>query len=93
MLLAYAISTVKFENFRENCIFAKNFKRHVWDVKNLQLEHVLPRSTSVNGRVISPFHEDFIFVKLRYENKILAKINVFTVPKSHFFIVALDPVM
>ena len=62
----------KFEIFCENFIFAHNFKRHVCNDKNLQLKHDLP--TSVNGRVISPFCEGFIFRVKFCENKTLAKI-------------------
>ena len=55
--------------FRENFIFANSVKRHICDVRNSRLGHSLP--LSVNGRVISPFREDFIFTKLRKfrENK------------------------
>ena len=59
-------------NFRENFIFANSVKRNVCDVKNLQLEHGLP--TSVNGRVIWPFCEGFIFMKL-----CIPEISKFTV--------------
>ena len=41
-----------------------------------RLEHDLP--TSINGRVISPFSECFVFVKF-CENKRLTKISEFTV--------------
>ena len=41
----------KFGNFRENFIFANSIKRRICD--NLP--------TSVNHRVISPFHKGFIF--------------------------------
>ena len=44
-------------------IFANSVKRHIWDVQNSPLGHDLP--ISVNGRVISPYHESFIFTKLR----------------------------
>ena len=47
----------KFENFRENFIFANGVKRHICDVKNLRQRQDLP--ISVNHRVISPFHEGF----------------------------------
>ena len=50
-------------NFRENFIFAICVKRHICDAKKSRLGHDLP--ISVNGRVISPFREDFIFTKLR----------------------------
>ena len=45
----------------------------------MRQKHDLP--ISVNVRVISPFHEGFIFTKLAKfrENKILAKISEFTV--------------
>ena len=45
----------KFENFRENFIFAKSIIRHICHVKNWRLRHDL--LTSVNDRVISPFCE------------------------------------
>ena len=50
-----------------------------------QAGHDLP--TSVNDRVISPFHEGFTFTKLRLyakfrENKTLAKIFEFTLINS-----------
>ena len=51
----------KYVNFRENFIFAKSVKRHICNVKNLQLGHDLP--LSVNDILISPFHKDFIFTK------------------------------
>ena len=44
-------------------IFAKSVKRHICDVKNSRLGRDLP--TSVNDIAMSPFHEDFIFTKLR----------------------------
>ena len=45
-------------------IFARNsVKRHICDVKNLQLGHDL--NISVNDILISPFLKDFIFTKLR----------------------------
>ena len=50
-------------NFRNNFIFANSLKRHICDVKNLQLGHDLP--ISVKDILISPFREDFIFTKLR----------------------------
>ena len=53
----------KFENFRENYIFANGVKRHICDVKNSLL--VTELSTSENDRVISPFREGFILAKLR----------------------------
>ena len=63
----------KFGNFRENLIFTNSVKSHTCDVK-------------VNDRVISPFHEGFIFTKLHIyiyakfrENKTLAKISEVTV--------------
>ena len=63
-------------NFRENFIFANSIKRHICDVKNLRLGNDLP--TSVNAKVISSFHKEFIFKKLRLhicENKTLAKMH------------------
>ena len=53
----------KFGNFRENVIFANSIKRHINDVKNLRLRQDLP--TSIKDKVILPFHEGFIFAKLR----------------------------
>ena len=53
----------KFGNFCENFIYANWTKRHICDVKSLPLGHDLP--ISVNNRVISPFREGFIFIKLR----------------------------
>ena len=50
-------------NFRENFILGNSIKNHICYVKKLQLGHDLP--ISVNDRVISPFREDFIFMKLR----------------------------
>ena len=55
----------KFENFQENFIFPKSVKRHICDVKNSRLRHDLPISVNDSLRVISPFREDFIFMKLR----------------------------
>ena len=71
--------TVKFGTFRENFIFMKSVKRHIYDVKNSRLGHDLP--TSVND--ISPFREglfsrNFAYAKFR-KNKTLAKISEFTV--------------
>ena len=60
-----------FRNFLENFIFVKNVKRHVCDVKDLRLVHDLP--TSVNGRVISPFPEGFISMKLVSQKSTLVK--------------------
>ena len=66
-------------NFRENFILANSDLRHICDDINLRLGHDLP--IFVNGRVITPFREGFIFTKLR---KIitLAKISEFTVCKQ-----------
>ena len=62
-------------------IFVNSFKRHYFDVKNVQLGHYL--TGSVNNILILPFCEDFIFTKLClwevWENKTLAKISKFTV--------------
>ena len=68
-------------------LWRKALKDIICDVKNSQLVHDL--LTSVNVRVISPFHEVFIFTKLRgcevlsakfCENKILImKISDFIV--------------
>ena len=58
-----------------NFIFANSVKRHICDVKILQIGHDLP--ISINDILISPFREDFIFMKLAYakfrKNKTLAK--------------------
>ena len=71
-------------------IFAKCVKRHNYElkIKNSRLGLVLP--LSVDGRVILPFLEGFIFTKLRTyakfrENKTLAKISEFTVCQPAFF--------
>ena len=48
--------------FCDNFIFANSVKRHIWDVKNLQLGHDLP--ISVKDILILPFREDLIFTKL-----------------------------
>ena len=53
----------RFGNFRENFIFVNSIKRHIGDVKNSRLRHVIP--ISINDRVILPFREDIIFAKLR----------------------------
>ena len=67
----------KFGNFySDTFIFANNVRRRVSDVKNSQMEQHLP--ISVNSKVISTFHEGFIFAKFR-ENKTLAKTCEFTV--------------
>ena len=68
-------------NFHENFIFADSIKRHICDFKNWRIGHDVP--ILVNDRVISPFREDSIFIKLR-ENKILAKISEFTVFQNFF---------
>ena len=44
-------------------LFSGSDKRHIWDIKNLRLRHDLP--TSVNHRVILPFREGYISMKLR----------------------------
>ena len=55
----------RFGNIRKNFIFANNIKslRHTSDVNNLQLRHDLPKS--INERVILPFREGLISMKLR----------------------------
>ena len=53
----------KFGNFCKNFIFTNSAKTHIFDVKNSRQERDLP--ISVNDRVISQIHEDFIFAKLR----------------------------
>ena len=52
----------KFENFRDNFIFTNSIKRHICDVRNLQLVHDI--RISVNDRVILPFREGLNFTKL-----------------------------
>ena len=47
----------KFGNFRDNFIFTNSVKRHICHIKKSRLGPDLP--TSVNDRVISPFHKDF----------------------------------
>ena len=64
-------------NFRENFIFANSVKRHTCDRKISRLWYDLP--ISVVDRVISPFLDDFIFMKLRICEVTLAKISEFTV--------------
>ena len=53
----------RFGNFRENFIFANSIKRHISGVKNSRLRQDLP--ISINGLLILPFCEGFIFTKLR----------------------------
>ena len=64
-------SYCKFGNIRENFIFANGIKRHICDVENSRLRHDL--HISVKDRVISPFHEGFIWRNFAYgkfhENK------------------------
>ena len=57
------VHTVNLEIFCENFISGNSVKRHICDVKNSRLGHDL--HISVNDRVISPFREGFIFMKLR----------------------------
>ena len=45
--------------FCENFMFENSVKRHISDAENSRLGHDL--HISVNDRVISAFHEDFIF--------------------------------
>ena len=52
----------KFGHFRENFIFANSVKTHICNVENSRQGRGSP--ISVNDRVISPIHEDFIFTKL-----------------------------
>ena len=57
------LTTVDSENF-VRILFSRNcIKRHISDVKNLRLRQDLP--ISINDRVILPFREGFIFMKLR----------------------------
>ena len=58
-----SIRYCRFGNFCENFIFANGIKRHISDVKNSRLKQGLP--ISIHDRVILPFREDFIFMKLR----------------------------
>ena len=44
-------------------LFEKSIKRHICRVENLRLG--LDLATSVNVRVILPFHKGYIFMKLR----------------------------
>ena len=53
----------KFGNFAGILFSRMALKRHICDVKNSRQRHDLP--LSVNDRVISIFHEGFIFTKLR----------------------------
>ena len=78
MILNYC----KSGNFRKNFIFADNDKRHICDTKNSRPGHGLP--LSVNGRVISPFLEGYVFgrnfTSAKFpKNKTLMKISEFTV--------------
>ena len=58
----YGLYTVNSEFF-ERILFSRNsFKRHICDAKKSQLVQDLP--ILVNDRVISPFCEGFIFMKL-----------------------------
>ena len=54
----------KFENFRENFIFAKIVERHtcICGIKSLRLELGLP--ISVNNREISPFRKGLFYENL-----------------------------
>ena len=57
------LTTVDSENF-VRILFSRNcIKRHISDVNNLRLRQDLP--ISINDRVILPFREGFIFMKLR----------------------------
>ena len=61
-MLEFGVHYCKFGNFRENFIFGKSVQRHNCHVIISRQGHYLP--TSVNDRVISPFREGFIFMKL-----------------------------
>ena len=65
----------KFGNFCEIFIFPNNIKSQIYDAKISRLWHDLP--ISVNDRVISPFREDFIFMRYAKfrENEPLTKIS------------------
>ena len=63
IVISYDSQYCKFGNFRENFIFPNGVKRHICNVENSRNMHDLP--ISVNDRVILPFHESFIFTKLR----------------------------
>ena len=52
----------KFGKFRENFIFSNSVKRHICHIKKMRLGHEL--STLVKDRVIMPFHNGFILMKL-----------------------------
>ena len=54
----------RFGNFCENFIFENSIKRHISDVKNLQLMQGLP--ISINGRVILPFREGLFSQNFAY---------------------------
>ena len=58
-------------------LFSRSDKRHVWDIKNLLLRHDLP--TSVNHRVILPFREGYISMKL-CKNKTLKNFQIYSKP-------------
>ena len=53
----------RFGNFCERFIYVNKIKRHISDVRDSRLRQDLP--ISINDRVILPFHEGFIFTKLR----------------------------
>ena len=72
----------RFGNFRENFIFANSIKRHTSDVKNSRIRQDFSISITT---VILPFREGLFlrnFAYAKYREKLLAKISVFTVPKS-----------
>ena len=73
VLPRYSLYTVDSEIFRENFIFGNSIKRHITDLKNSRRWQDLP--ISIKDRVFLPFREGFC------ENKVLAKISEFTVPK------------
>ena len=71
----------KLENIRENFIVANSDKRHICDIKNLQIGYDL--TISVNDRRLHEiarilFLRNFAYVKF-CKNKTLAKISQFTV--------------
>ena len=60
-------------------LFSRIALKHIFSTLKIRQGRDLP--ISVNDRMISPIHEDFIFAKLRKfcENNTLAKISEFTV--------------
>ena len=76
----------KFGNFPENFTFANSVKRHICNFKNSRLGHDFP--TSVNDRVISPFHKvlfsrNFAYGKF-WENKTHENFRIYSISSYSF---------